>query len=156
MPEEIRERYQYFTEARMERLRAAGVVAPFTPVEDGVARYVARLARGGDGSISPPLGSRRRARSGNRIQSPRSDAGSTKTRTIPGTALAYANTGREARMKINSFPRGSSGQALSEYLILLLLVAVVTVAAAQSLGGTIKKKFQLAREHLSKDLALED
>lgn len=39
-PEAIRERYQYFTEARMDRLRAAGWTRPFTTLEDGVARYV--------------------------------------------------------------------------------------------------------------------
>jgi len=40
MPAEIRDRYQYFTEAKMERLRAAGYTKPFTPLEEGVARYV--------------------------------------------------------------------------------------------------------------------
>jgi ADP-L-glycero-D-manno-heptose 6-epimerase len=40
MPEAIRERYQYFTEARMERLRAAGYDKPFTSLEDGVELYV--------------------------------------------------------------------------------------------------------------------
>lgn len=39
-PEDIRDKYQYFTEARMSRLRAAGYTAPFTPLEDGVGRYV--------------------------------------------------------------------------------------------------------------------
>jgi ADP-L-glycero-D-manno-heptose 6-epimerase len=39
-PEAIRDKYQYFTEARMERLRAAGYARPFTTLEDGVARYV--------------------------------------------------------------------------------------------------------------------
>lgn len=39
-PEAIRDRYQYFTEARMARLRAAGYERPFTPLEDGVRRYV--------------------------------------------------------------------------------------------------------------------
>lgn len=39
-PEAIREKYQYFTEARMDRLRAAGYDAPFTSLEDGVAEYV--------------------------------------------------------------------------------------------------------------------
>ena len=43
MPEAIRGRYQYFTEAKMGRLRKAGYTAPFTSVEDGVAAYVARL-----------------------------------------------------------------------------------------------------------------
>ena len=42
-PEDLRERYQYFTEARMDRLRAAGFDAPFTSLEEGVADYVARL-----------------------------------------------------------------------------------------------------------------
>ena len=40
MPEAIRERYQYFTEARMARLRSAGYEEPFTSLEDGVASYV--------------------------------------------------------------------------------------------------------------------
>jgi ADP-L-glycero-D-manno-heptose 6-epimerase len=40
MPEAIRDRYQYFTRARMDRLRAAGYGRPFTPLEDGVRTYV--------------------------------------------------------------------------------------------------------------------
>jgi ADP-L-glycero-D-manno-heptose 6-epimerase len=40
MPEAIRGRYQYFTEAAMGRLRAAGYARPFTPLEDGVRDYV--------------------------------------------------------------------------------------------------------------------
>jgi ADP-L-glycero-D-manno-heptose 6-epimerase len=39
-PEAIRDRYQYFTEAKMDRLRAAGYSAPFHSLEDGVAAYV--------------------------------------------------------------------------------------------------------------------
>lgn len=39
-PADIRDRYQYFTQARMERLRAAGYTAPFTCLEDGVGHYV--------------------------------------------------------------------------------------------------------------------
>lgn len=39
-PAHLRAQYQYFTEARLERLRAAGYARPFTPLEDGVARYV--------------------------------------------------------------------------------------------------------------------
>lgn len=39
-PEEIRDRYQYFTEAKMDRLRAAGYDRPFRSVEEGVADYV--------------------------------------------------------------------------------------------------------------------
>jgi ADP-L-glycero-D-manno-heptose 6-epimerase len=40
MPAAIRDRYQYFTEARMDRLRRAGYAAPFTALEDGVRAYV--------------------------------------------------------------------------------------------------------------------
>ncbi len=40
MPDRIRERYQYFTEARMDRLRAAGYDRPATGLEDGVHAYV--------------------------------------------------------------------------------------------------------------------
>ncbi len=39
-PENIRDRYQYFTEARMDRLRAAGYGRPATSLEDGVKTYV--------------------------------------------------------------------------------------------------------------------
>jgi len=39
-PESIRDKYQYFTEAKMDRLRAAGYEAPFTSLEDGVMDYV--------------------------------------------------------------------------------------------------------------------
>ncbi|MDD9875992.1 MAG: ADP-glyceromanno-heptose 6-epimerase [Magnetovibrio sp.] len=39
-PEDIRDKYQYFTEAGMDRLRAAGYAAPMTELEDGVAKYV--------------------------------------------------------------------------------------------------------------------
>jgi ADP-L-glycero-D-manno-heptose 6-epimerase len=39
-PADLREKYQYFTEARMERLRNAGYDRPFASLEDGVARYV--------------------------------------------------------------------------------------------------------------------
>ena len=40
MPEQLRGAYQYFTQAEMKRLRAAGYDRPFTELEDGVARYV--------------------------------------------------------------------------------------------------------------------
>jgi len=39
-PEAIRDKYQYFTEAKMARLRTAGYDKPFTDLEEGVARYV--------------------------------------------------------------------------------------------------------------------
>jgi ADP-L-glycero-D-manno-heptose 6-epimerase len=42
IPPAIGPNYQYFTEARMSRLRGAGYNAPFTPLEDAVADFVAR------------------------------------------------------------------------------------------------------------------
>ncbi len=48
MPENIRPNYQYFTEARMERLRAAGYDGEFTPLEDGVREYVQRYLAAAD------------------------------------------------------------------------------------------------------------
>lgn len=47
-PEAIREKYQYFTEARMDRLRAAGYNGPVTSLEDGVADYVATYLTASD------------------------------------------------------------------------------------------------------------
>ncbi len=43
MPEVLRYRYQYFTEARMDRLRAAGYNQPFQSIEAGVGDYVRRF-----------------------------------------------------------------------------------------------------------------
>jgi ADP-L-glycero-D-manno-heptose 6-epimerase len=40
MPEDIREKYQYFTEANMSKLKAAGYPEAFYSLEDGVADYV--------------------------------------------------------------------------------------------------------------------
>jgi ADP-L-glycero-D-manno-heptose 6-epimerase len=48
MPEAIRPNYQYFTEARMQKLRDAGYDRPFTSIEDGVRRYVERYLAGPD------------------------------------------------------------------------------------------------------------
>ena len=40
MPTDIRDKYQYFTEARMEKLIAAGYRQPFYSLEEGVTDYV--------------------------------------------------------------------------------------------------------------------
>ncbi|MBO21366.1 MAG: ADP-glyceromanno-heptose 6-epimerase [Rhodospirillaceae bacterium] len=40
MPNTVRNQYQYFTEARIDRLRAAGYDRPFTSLEEGVRSYV--------------------------------------------------------------------------------------------------------------------
>ena len=43
MPEKIRGQYQYFTESKVDNLRRAGYNAGFTPLEDGVKRYVTQF-----------------------------------------------------------------------------------------------------------------
>jgi ADP-L-glycero-D-manno-heptose 6-epimerase len=43
MPKELQGKYQYFTKADPTKLRAAGYVAPFTTLEDGVREYVEYL-----------------------------------------------------------------------------------------------------------------
>ena len=40
IPEDIRDKYQYFTEANMSKLRSTGYDKDFTSLEDGVADYV--------------------------------------------------------------------------------------------------------------------
>lgn len=40
MPEDIRDKYQYFTEARMTKLESAGYKKPFHSLEEGVSDYV--------------------------------------------------------------------------------------------------------------------
>lgn len=45
-PLEIRDKYQYFTEANMAKLRHAGYMEPFTSLEDGVREYVNFLTQG--------------------------------------------------------------------------------------------------------------
>ena len=40
MPESLRGKYQYFTQAQMARMRATGYSEPFTSLEDGVREYV--------------------------------------------------------------------------------------------------------------------
>jgi ADP-L-glycero-D-manno-heptose 6-epimerase len=40
MPEDLRETYQYYTQANMAKLKNAGYLAPFYTLEDGVDDYV--------------------------------------------------------------------------------------------------------------------
>ena len=40
MPEELKEKYQYFTEAKIDKLRGIGFTEPFHSLEDGITDYV--------------------------------------------------------------------------------------------------------------------
>ena len=44
-PLNIRDKYQYFTEANMTKLRSAGYKEPFTSLEDGIKEYVSFLQK---------------------------------------------------------------------------------------------------------------
>jgi ADP-L-glycero-D-manno-heptose 6-epimerase len=46
-PKDIRDKYQYFTEADMEKLRGAGYSRPFHTLEEGVKDYVTQYLQGG-------------------------------------------------------------------------------------------------------------
>ncbi|WP_438946991.1 NAD-dependent epimerase/dehydratase family protein, partial [Sediminibacterium sp.] len=45
MPEDIRDKYQYFTEADMQKLKSAGYTKPFYSLEEGVMDYVRNYLR---------------------------------------------------------------------------------------------------------------
>jgi len=46
-PADIRDKYQYFTEAKMEKLRGVGYNKPFRPLREGVTEYVQHYLAGG-------------------------------------------------------------------------------------------------------------
>lgn len=46
IPEDIRDKYQYYTQAEMNKLRAAGYKKEFTSIEDGVSDYVGAYLSG--------------------------------------------------------------------------------------------------------------
>lgn len=48
MPEDLREKYQYFTEADMSKWKNAGLPLPATSLEDGVSDYVQQFLNTGD------------------------------------------------------------------------------------------------------------
>ncbi len=55
MPDELKAKYQYFTQADMTKLRRAGYARPFTGLEDGVADYVrTHLAKGKAPAMAAP------------------------------------------------------------------------------------------------------
>jgi ADP-L-glycero-D-manno-heptose 6-epimerase len=48
MPESLQGQYQSFTQAPMDRLRTAGYPRQFTPLEEGIRRYVQNHLSGPD------------------------------------------------------------------------------------------------------------
>ncbi len=48
------------------------------------------------------------------------------------------------------------GQGLTEYLMLLFLISVISIGVTKTLGSTIKRKLEVAKNHISKELVLEE
>jgi Flp pilus assembly pilin Flp len=48
------------------------------------------------------------------------------------------------------------GQGLTEYLVLLVLIAVVSIGVVQSLGRAIRGKLTTARENINREVTFED
>lgn len=68
---------------------------------------------------------------------------------ISKNGAIMAKTSRFLNLKPSVRNLGNRGQGLTEYLILLVLIAVISIVAVQSLGGTIKDKLQVARKHIN-------
>lgn len=49
-----------------------------------------------------------------------------------------------------------SGQGLTEYIILLLLIAIASIVAVKTLGNEVKSKIQQARKELNEKATLEN
>lgn len=54
------------------------------------------------------------------------------------------------------FELDQKGQSLTEYIILLVLVSLVAVGAAKSVGKTIRAKIETARSHILSDINFND
>lgn len=52
--------------------------------------------------------------------------------------------------------KNESGQGLTEYIVLLLLVCVVSITAVKTLGSRVKSKLAEAANHINSDLTLKD
>jgi ADP-L-glycero-D-manno-heptose 6-epimerase len=50
-PADIRDKYQYFTEAKMQKLKAIGYDIPFHSIEDGVQDYVSSYLKYGNKAV---------------------------------------------------------------------------------------------------------
>ncbi|MDR3607348.1 MAG: Flp family type IVb pilin [Oligoflexia bacterium] len=64
----------------------------------------------------------------------------------------------KAKKSLKSRPNrllDQKGQALTEYIALVLLIAVVSIAATKALGGTVKMKLQEARDHINSDITID-
>ena len=49
-----------------------------------------------------------------------------------------------------------SGQALTEYLILVLLISIVSISVVKSIGSTLQMKLRVTRDRILKEVAVDD
>ena len=52
-------------------------------------------------------------------------------------------------MMMKSYLKNEQGQGMSEYLILVLLIAIGSIAATQALGTTVYKKINQIKQKIS-------
>lgn len=50
--------------------------------------------------------------------------------------------------------KNEKGQGLTEYLMLVLMISVVSIAATKALGNTVKRKIQEAREQINNEVTI--
>jgi len=48
------------------------------------------------------------------------------------------------------------GQGLTEYITLLVLVSLVAVGAAKTVGTTVRNKLETARKHINQDINFDN
>lgn len=63
---------------------------------------------------------------------------------------------RTGRFPITPHFPGRGGQGLTEYIALLLLIAVACFAATRGLGGIVKSKITEARNHINSDISIQN
>jgi len=59
-------------------------------------------------------------------------------------------------MRKFSLGRDEKGQGLTEYITLLVLVSLVAVGAAKSMGKHVRDKIRTARDHINTDINFND
>ena len=48
------------------------------------------------------------------------------------------------------------GQGLTEYLMLMILISVISIGVTKALGNTIKTKIKEAQNHINKEVTLQE
>jgi Flp pilus assembly pilin Flp len=59
-------------------------------------------------------------------------------------------------MKTQTFKLDQKGQGLTEYIALLLLIAVVSFGVTKTLGSRVKSKIKEAADHINSDISLQN